>query len=176
MVFGLSFGSTALGQEARWRALYNQTMELYQQGKYREAVPVAKEALKVAEQTFAPDHPNYTNSLNNLAELYRTQGQYAKAEPLHKRALAIWEKVLGPDHLYVALSLNNLGLLYYAQGQYAKAESLYRRALGIMENSVPINRNIAGILDNLAKLYIKMGRDDEAKKLLARASRIRAKQ
>ncbi len=88
VVLGLSFGSTALGQEARWRALYNQTMELYQQGKYREAIPVAKEALKVADQTFAPDHPNAATNLNNLAMLYVGQGKYAEAEPLHKRALA----------------------------------------------------------------------------------------
>ncbi len=88
VVLGLSFGSTALGQEARWRALYNQTMELYQQGKYREVIPVGKEALKVAEQTFAPDHPNVATNLNNLAMLYVGQGKYAEAEPLHKRALA----------------------------------------------------------------------------------------
>ena len=88
VVLGLSMCSLALAQEARWRALYNQTMELYQQGKYREAVPVAKEALKVAEQTFAPDHPNVDTNLNNLAMLYVGQGKYAEAEPLHKRALA----------------------------------------------------------------------------------------
>jgi len=27
-------------------------------------------------------------SLNNLADLYRTQGRYADAEPLYKRAMA----------------------------------------------------------------------------------------
>ena len=49
MVLGLSFGSVALAQEARWKALNNKVEELYKQGKYREAIPVAKEALNVAE-------------------------------------------------------------------------------------------------------------------------------
>ncbi|MCH7923260.1 MAG: tetratricopeptide repeat protein [Nitrospinae bacterium] len=103
-------------------------MELYQKGKYREAMPVAKEALKLAEQTFGPDNPYVATSLTNLAELYRIQGQYAQAEPLHKRALAIREKALGPDHPLVATSLNNLADLYRAQGQAAQAEPLYKRS------------------------------------------------
>ena len=94
VVLGLSFGSVASAQEARLRELNNQVGALLQQGKYREAIPVAKEALKVAEQTFAPDHPNVDTNLNNLAMLYVGQGKYAEAEPLHKRAFA-WVCVIG---------------------------------------------------------------------------------
>ncbi|MDA2917109.1 tetratricopeptide repeat protein, partial [Nitrospinae bacterium AH_259_B05_G02_I21] len=54
---GTPAGSTVLAQEARWKALYNQVGGLYQQGKYREAIPLAKEALKVAKQTFGQNHP-----------------------------------------------------------------------------------------------------------------------
>ena len=49
-----------------------------------------------------PTIPMLRQSLNNLAELYRTQGRYTDAEPLYKRALAIDEKALGPDHPTVA--------------------------------------------------------------------------
>jgi hypothetical protein len=48
--------------------------------------------------------------------------------------------------------------------------------MGIMEKTVPNHPNVASLLENLAELYIKMGRDDEAKNMLARAARIRAKQ
>ena len=173
MVLGLSFSSIASAQEARWKALYNQVMELYQKGKYREAVPVAQEALKVAEQTFGPNHIYVATSLNNLATLYEAQGQYAKAEPLFKRALAIWEKALGPDHPHVAKGLCNLALLYTSQGRYAQAEPLYKRALGIFDKTVPNHPILATLLDNLAELYIKMGRNDEAVPLLNRVRKIR---
>ena len=78
MALVLSLSSTALAQEARWKALHNQAKALNQQGKYREALPVAKEALNVAENTFGPDHPNVAISINELALLYKAQGGYAQ--------------------------------------------------------------------------------------------------
>lgn len=55
-------------------------------------------------------------------------------------------------------------------GQFAKAEALYQRALTINEKFPDSrNLNVARTLNNLASLYKKMGRDDEAKKLRARA-------
>jgi len=134
VVLGLSFGSTALGQEARWRALYNQTMELYQQGKYREAIPVAKELLKVAERTFGPDHQGVVLSLNYLAEVYLAQGKYVQAEPLFKRSPAIREKDLGADHPRVATGLNNLAALYEKMVMYDEAKKLLERADSIQES------------------------------------------
>ena len=89
-------------------------------------------------------------SLNNLAEVYRTQGNYAKAEPLHKRSLAIREKALGPDHPGVANSLNSLAMLYMNQGNYAKAEPLYKSSLTRVEKALgPDPPIVATILKNL---------------------------
>ena len=85
VVVGLSFASIALAQEARLKELNNKVEELYKQGKYREAIPLAKEALKVAEQTFGTDHPNVAASLSWVALVYKKQGKYAKVEPLYKR-------------------------------------------------------------------------------------------
>ena len=60
-----------------WERLNEKATKLYQQGEYEEAVKFAKEALKIAEETFVPDHPNVATSLNNLAGLYDSQGKYA---------------------------------------------------------------------------------------------------
>jgi len=108
MVLGLLFSSIAFAQEARLEELNYKIEELYKQGKYREAIPLAKEFLKIAEQTYGPDHPNVAGSLNNLAVLYEKQGRYGQAEPLNKRTLAILEKAHGPDHPHVETSRNNL--------------------------------------------------------------------
>ncbi|MDA2917243.1 tetratricopeptide repeat-containing protein, partial [Nitrospinae bacterium AH_259_B05_G02_I21] len=120
--------STASAQEARWKALNTQLIALYQQGKYREAIPVAKEALMVAEQAFGPDHSYVATSLNNLAVLYGKQGQYAEAEPLYKRGLAIREKALGPDDLDVATILENMANLYKETGRDDEAKKQLVRA------------------------------------------------
>jgi hypothetical protein len=39
------------------------------------------------------EHPDTTESLNDLASLLRAQGDLAAARPVHERALAISEKV-----------------------------------------------------------------------------------
>jgi CHAT domain-containing protein/Flp pilus assembly protein TadD len=166
----------ATAQEARWRELTAQVEQLYKQGKYSDAIPVAQEALRVAESTFGPEDPNVATSLNNLADIYRKQGRYADAEPLVKRALTIREKVLGPDHPDVAESLSNLADLYYYLGRYAEAESLDKRALAIYEKTLgPEHPYVTGALNDLALLNGKQGRYAEAESLYKRALGIREK-
>lgn len=71
-----------------------QVEQLYQQGKFAEAIPLAQESLRVAQASFGPEHPNVAVSLNDLALLYQAQGGYAEAELLRKHALGILEQKL----------------------------------------------------------------------------------
>ncbi len=177
LVLAVSLALPAYAQEALWKDLRVKVRTLYHQGRYTEATKVAQEALKVAENTFGPDHPNLATSLNNLAELYRRlQGKYAAAEPLYQRALGIREKALGPSHPQVATSLNNLAELYYTQGKYAAAEPLYKRALAIWEKALgPDHPQVATVLKNMARLYKEAGRVDEAIRWEKRANAIRSR-
>ena len=111
--------------------LNKQVINLFSQGKYAEATPLALEALKIRRETLGNKHPDTANSINNLAGLYSGQAQYAKAEPLYLEALKIDREVLGNKHPDTAVSINNLASLYSAQGQYAKAEPLLVEALRI---------------------------------------------
>jgi tetratricopeptide (TPR) repeat protein len=158
-------------QESRWNKLTAQVSDLYQQGKYAEALPIAIEALKAAEAAFGPDDTRVATSLNNLATLNMDQGKYAEAEPLFERALGIDEKALGPDHPNVAICLENLAALYDHQGRYAEAEPLYQGALRIREKAFgPDDPSVAITLNNLALLYKKQeGKYAEAEPLFERA-------
>jgi CHAT domain-containing protein/tetratricopeptide (TPR) repeat protein len=166
----------AAAQEARWKELNAQVNQLYQKGKYAEAIPLAQESVRVAEATFGPEHPNVATWLNNLALLYKLQGRYGDAEPLYRRALAIYEKALGPDHQFVAAALNNLAVLYDKQSRYGEAEPLYRRALAIDEKALgPEHPGVATGLNNLAELYREQGRYGDAEPLYQRALAIHQK-
>lgn len=68
--------------------LNRQVEQLYDQGKYAEAIRVAEQALAEAEVTVGPDHASTATTLNNLAVFYRDMGRYDEALPLHKLALA----------------------------------------------------------------------------------------
>ena len=78
--------------------LDKQVMQLFGEGKYADAEPLAKQAIEQSIKKNGPDHPDTATSLSNLAVLYRTQGKYDLAEPLYKHSLLILEKTLGPDH------------------------------------------------------------------------------
>ena len=95
MIIGVSFAASAYSGEKSWESLNSQFLKSYSQEQYPEAAESAKSALKVAEETFGPDHLNVATSLDNLALVYAAQGKYAEAEPFYKRALAIREKALG---------------------------------------------------------------------------------
>ena len=114
----------ASGQSSELRPAHNNFITLYQQGRYAEAEPYAREAVRLRTQEFGPNDPTTAASINNLAVIYQAQGRYAEAEPLYQRSLAIKEKILGSEHPDVARGLNNLAALYHARGHYMQAEPL----------------------------------------------------
>ena len=126
-----NLSASNLAGAAEGQRLNAQLTRLYQEGKYEEAVPIARQLVALAKKVLGPDHPDVATSLNNLAEIYSAQGQYAMALPLYEQALSIVKKALGHDHPNFALSLNNLAGLYHARGQDVKAVPLYRQALSI---------------------------------------------
>ena len=132
--------------------LNQQVTNLYQAGRYGEAIPLAEEALAIYEQALGPDHLGTATSLNNLAFLYRSQGRYTEAEPLYLSALEITEQALGPDHPDTAQSLNNLAVLYYAQGQLQPTLTYLSRGLAIEETV--LSRNLVGGSDANKREYL----------------------
>ncbi len=116
VVFSIILVSTqACTQETQWEKHMAAAAKAYQEGRYADAEKSLQTTLKAAE-TFGPQDPRLTTSLNNLAVLYKTQGKYAEAEQLYKRSLEIREKALGPKHSDVAQSLNNLAVLFKTKG------------------------------------------------------------
>jgi CHAT domain-containing protein/Tfp pilus assembly protein PilF len=176
VLFALALAVPVAAQEQRVNDLSTQVVQLCQQGKFTEAIPVAEEAVRVAEAIFGPEDPKVATSLGILAMMYRVQDRYADADPLYKRALAIREKALGPDDPDVAASLKDLAGLYCHQGRYADAEPLYKRALTINEKTYgPEHLIVATSLDGIADLYRIQGRYADAEPLDKRSLAIREK-
>ena len=177
LLFVLSVGPAVGQQELDEAKTLNQKVrELYQAGKYSEALPMALRALEIRANALDPDHPDVAASLNNLAELHRAMGDYTKAEPLYQRALRIDEKVFGPDQPPVSLALSNLASMYHDIGQYTKAEPLYQRSLRIDEKFFgPYSAAVATDCNNLAALYLDIGEYAKAESLHRRALEIREK-
>ena len=166
----------AVAQEARWEQLLNQVAQLSQQNRYREALPLAEEALREVEKTFGAEGEQAAFVLNMLGTIHQRLGEYAAAEPLHRRALEIDERILGPEHPTVAYIVNNLAGALQSQAKFTQAEPLYRRSLAIREKVLgPDDPAVAVALNNLASLIKAKGRYAEAEPLYRRALSIAEK-
>ena len=118
---------SAFAEQTQVDQLNAQVAELYRQGKYAEALPIAAEALQVAQASFGPGDSRVAITFNNLAEIYEELGRFAEAEPMFQSAIRINEVALGPDHPDLASELGNLATLYVDIGRYSDAEPLYLR-------------------------------------------------
>src|SRR2546423_5228136 len=114
-------GSAQDNQIDRAAVLTEEYQQLAHEGRYRDAIPVARDVLAIREKTLGPDHPQVATYANHLGGVYLDLDRYADAGPLLKRSLAIREKALGPDHPDVSNSLNNLAGLSLKQHRYAEA-------------------------------------------------------
>ena len=140
---------------------YHRWEELENQGNYREAIPYAKQVVRL-EKEFDPNSKYVGGALNHLGVLYQRLGNYAEAEKLHNLALEIVEKTLGPDHRDVATVLYDFAWLYFSQGRHLEAETLFKRARTIQETFLgPEHLDTANTLSALASLYLEQGRYDK---------------
>ena len=154
---------------SRFAEVMKQVLKLSGEGNYAAALPLAEQALALAERGVGPGlPPDFFNPLvatasTNLAEISSLLGDYKRAEPLYRRALALREQAEGPAGEGLAVPLNNLAAFYLGQGDHARAEPLFLRALSIFERAYgPEDPKLATALNNISQFY-------EAKNDYARA-------
>ena len=156
------------GESSELTEAYNSYNTLYQQGRYSEAEPYAKEALKLVTEEFGPNDPNTAALLDNLAFLYYTQGHYAEAAPLYQRSLAIKEKALGPEHPDVAQSLETYAALLRQIARTDEAERMEARVKAIRAASQELAASdIVKIIVTYYENELEFERDYLGKTLIA---------
>ncbi|MCA1960397.1 MAG: response regulator [Desulfomonile sp.] len=74
-----------------------------------------------------------------------------------------------------AANLSIAGAICYEDGRYHESESFFTRALAILEENLGTDHHkLAGLLDQLCSVYVKLGKNNEASIVRTRAARIRA--
>jgi CHAT domain-containing protein/Tfp pilus assembly protein PilF len=140
------------------KAKNDEVVELYNHGRYAEALVIAREALAIRRRIFGEEHPAVAQSLDNLGNLLQAMGDYAGARPNLEQALAIRRKLLGEEHPDVATSLNNVGMLLQATGDYAAARPYLEQALAIFRKVLGQDHPaVASLLNNLGGLLKTTG-------------------
>src|SRR3954470_5344252 len=143
---------------------------LAQEGRYGEAVSLARKLATEAERTSGPQSPLTATTLVVLAQALQAQGETAEAERVLRRALAIREKALGANHPDVAAVLSTLGQIALGQNRLKDAERDTLRAIAIDESTLgPDNLNTALARMPLGNLRHRQLREAEALDIFGRA-------
>jgi CHAT domain-containing protein len=128
--------------------------QLFDQGRYREALVPQEQALEIRKKLLGEMHPDTVTNLNNVAVIYAQLHADAKVEPLYQQALSIRRKILGEMHPDTAASLENLALFYDGRGKLDQAEPLFRQALAIRQRLAGEKDNATvTTFNNLMALY-----------------------
>jgi tetratricopeptide (TPR) repeat protein len=159
-----------------WSAAYYADF-LYSQNRYKEALPLYKQALSLAGNS-----DERCAALNDLGNLYYSTSRLSDAEGCYQEALKIYKELAAANpaayQSYVATSLNNLGTLYSDTSRLSDAEGCYQEALKIYKelaaaNPAAYQSDVAGTLNNLGLLYKATSRLSDAEGCYQEALKIR---
>jgi serine/threonine-protein kinase len=142
-------------------------------GRYKEAIALLEEAVKLQER-LSPSSADLAASLTELAYAQFTNGNYDAAEPLDRRALAMHRQLNGERHPLVAADLISLGDIQFQRGRYDAAEQLDRQGLEIARAFYGENHyQTSAAMISLSQALIFEKKFDEADAILRQALAIR---
>ena len=179
--------------------LYLQWNELFKQGRYAEALPLAQHMLELREKNLSADAPLIGQALNSLAATRQMMGDIEGIEPLYRRALEIYEKVgdfasigviqrnlknladlksypspkdvmASPQEQKEILELIKKNEKLSLVGKFDKGNELLQAALTLREKTLsPNDVHVGVLLNELAGNYQRKGDYSKAEALYERA-------
>jgi len=143
---------TQLSAQSESARLSVTIVDLYKQGKYDEAIPLAKRVLEIERGT-GPDQPAVAVALADLAELYLAKKQDGDARNLFQQAARIFDRNQIKSS-QVSEVLERLGQISFRERKYTDAAMLLERSLVIREQLFGADSlRVADTLHELANIY-----------------------
>jgi tetratricopeptide (TPR) repeat protein len=129
-------------------------------------LPLAQEALKLAQLVFARDDPDALDSMNTLARAYRDAGKLEQAVPLWEEALKLAKARFGPDDPNTRAVVDYLADAYDRSGKAAQALPLWQERVKLTNARLgPDNLDTLRWTYHLAETLATLGKFTEAEVL-----------
>ncbi len=117
-----------------WNNLANALSDI--PARYGEAEKAYLEAIRILTVALGPEHPEVSNSYNNLGALYNKTDKPQKAADAYRLALKQRMVTIGPDHPSTTASRMGLGVALNKLGERAEAEAMLRDAKAAFAKSL----------------------------------------
>lgn len=157
----------------RFQLLLGLVSSLKSDGRYTEALPIATEALLVAQHVYGPKHLETARALDALANVTLNLREFELALDYARRALFIRSALLGWAHPTTASSMNRIGQIFVDRLDSPAAQLWFEASLALLEAALgPDNPRLADPLTNLAIVLRRQGKLDAALAASSRALKI----
>lgn len=156
--------------DLRARARFVEATLLNDHGDLEEAIPLAAEAVALAEQRMPRDAKMVSQAHSTYGNILAAHGQVQDGIVHLKQALQALEGALPPRHVAFAPVLNNLGVLYVMKGDRVRAREAFERTVSLLEGT---GHAMLGVpYENLAELARIDQRIPQSRDLYERARSI----
>ncbi len=160
------------GEKAGW-LLDRASTYLRERGQYRQARPLAEQAVAVTETALGRDHVEVAWRRDALGRVLRNLGDLADAREQFEQALRIGEAALGADHLDVGIWRGGLGNVLRDLADLAGARDQFEQALRIGEATLGPDHPTIGVRrNNLGNVLRDLGDLAGAREQFEQALRI----
>jgi tetratricopeptide (TPR) repeat protein len=144
-------------------------------GKLDEAEVLIVEVLERSKDIWG-DHPATFGAMSSLSEVYRMQKKWKDAQGLALQVRDLNAQWLGPDHPATLTAMGRLGMVYHDQMLLDKAEAIFTEIReGIKKMPKLESSLVSATMNNLARTWMKQGKQDEAISLMEECVRLREK-
>ncbi|NQV72436.1 tetratricopeptide repeat protein, partial [bacterium] len=146
------------------------------QGYYMQALDHYQSSLKLKYRTVGGESTDYSNTLNNIGNVYTRLGDFNQALNYHNLTLQIRQKNLPADHPKIGGSFGNLGNVYDALGNTLAAIQHHEQAATIWKaNFGEWHPDLGFSYDNLGQDFNKLSEYRKANAMYSNAIEIKRK-
>ncbi len=159
--------------------LQKEALEASTAGDYKKAEKIFLELLKLSEANHGRNSKEVASALTQLGMVCEYDRRFADAEKYYKQAVKVDQVVYGKNAFETGLNVQNVAHMENLQGNYPEAAKWYDEALRIYRLNDPYNNNVVGTemvltLNDYAAMLWKVGKKEEARKMLDEAAKILA--
>lgn len=139
------------------------------EGNYEQAQPFLQRAVEIAKKDPGVNEIPLALALEALATNHQKAGRYQEAEQLFRQSLEIRKKNLGETHPDTLDGMVYLAGLFQLQGKMEQASDLLVKNLAARQKPDQNPADVAIAMNNLAQLYIDVGKYSKALPLFQQA-------
>lgn len=167
----LDIRAQTLGEKSYgYAASINNRAVLYQElAFFNEAEKDFEQAAAIAKEVVGAQSQEYATVLNNEAILLAEVGRYDEAIANLQQVVGIMEAAKKKSLKNTVGFQSNLALLYQKTGKFTESEAIYLKLEKGLGSSNPY---YAGVLNNLALLYVQMNKPDKVEDYLKRSAAV----